>query len=207
LREPLFDAIAAREILQLFQLQGIARIRRIEPAHAGLACQHAIERGTRVFDPRILIGLAGRAARRTRVRETREVLLHLRLHLTPLREQRRDVALELARLLLLLVERALQDGRLVIDERLSLDASARQIFFVAVERGFDLRGQLLALGVELVDLARDELRGESGPGCDPLCIPRGCYSMFFEILAALPEIVAVPAGCAVMMEKTGKHSP
>src|SRR5690242_6479329 len=71
LREPLFDAVAASEVLQLFQLQGVTGVRRVEAAHAGLAREHAIECGARVFHARILTRLAGSATGGSGVRFAR----------------------------------------------------------------------------------------------------------------------------------------
>src|SRR5690349_10667642 len=148
LREPLLDAIAPGEVLQLLQLLRVAGVCRVEPGDSRAACENAIEGRARIVYARVLRSFSTRARRIPRMRAAGQILLQLAFHFAALGQQRSDISLELARFLLLLDQGALEHGHLVVDERLTLDAGAREIVLPALQRGLDMRRELLALGIQ-----------------------------------------------------------
>src|SRR5215813_6252455 len=161
LGESFLDAVGALQILQLAQFGGVAGFRRSQPAEAGLLCQDAIEHGAGIGHPILAFAASGGPCGRTRAGGVAgaggDIVAQRLLHLAFLGEERGDITLEFLARVALIGERLLQDRQLLLDIELLFDPGAGQIFASLAERRFDLAGELLVLGIELVELARRQV--------------------------------------------------
>src|SRR6516165_511219 len=159
LGQSFLDAVGALQILQLPQLGGVAGCRRGQAAEAGLFRQDAIEHRTGIGDTVLALAAArGRSGGSTLAdgvaRAGSDVVAQRLFHLALLGDQRSDIAFELLAGVALIGERLLQNRHLVLDIELLFEPGAGQILASLAECRFDLAGQLLVIGVELVELGR-----------------------------------------------------
>src|SRR5262249_54089480 len=146
--EAFVDSMRAGHFLQLAQLDRIRIDSRSRAGEAGLARKHPIECRSGTLDLSLCrVAWRVRPGRARSGRARSDKVLQRRFHLPLLRQQRRDVALELAAAPHRILERSLQHGNLVVDVDLLGDASAGESFVALGDRNVDLFAQRLLLGV------------------------------------------------------------